>query len=320
MALAWSVLYAVVVGSAAFAGERETGTLRLLDILPAARPVVWAGKFSFRAVHHDGADRPALRHGGVRYRSWGYFDGLALLFTGDSKSLLGAMPRAGRTDDAGLGTVLVVDPQQCIDRRDRHGRFHCDLHDLFDGESTWKYCDGCEYHQEDQIESPNIHFHELVVILAILVASNLLFTRTRDVRRLPFQFQSPIVMTPADPEHAEPSDPASVAGRSGDGAGEWPRRATVDQLPRRSRRAESCSLVWETAGECETTWCLLAVIGLVVPLPFYVSMLRLEPCLCCCWTRSSRWWRGSTSLGWRTEGGPNGSSLIMGCGRVWSGW
>ena len=33
----------------------------------------------------------------------------------------------------------------------------------------------------------------------ILVASNLLFTRTSRRRRLPFQFQSPIVMTSADP-------------------------------------------------------------------------------------------------------------------------
>ena len=43
-------LYAFAVGAAAFAGERETGTLRLLDLLPASRPVVWAGKVSFAFV------------------------------------------------------------------------------------------------------------------------------------------------------------------------------------------------------------------------------------------------------------------------------
>ena len=49
-ALLWASLYALAAGAAAFAGERETGTLRLLDMLPADRRVVWAGKFSFALV------------------------------------------------------------------------------------------------------------------------------------------------------------------------------------------------------------------------------------------------------------------------------
>ncbi len=49
-ALLWAGLYAVAAGAAAFAGERETGTLRLLDVLAADRRVVWAGKFSFAFV------------------------------------------------------------------------------------------------------------------------------------------------------------------------------------------------------------------------------------------------------------------------------
>ena len=49
-ALIWASLYAVAAGAAAFAGERETGTLRLLDIMPADRRVVWAGKVSFALV------------------------------------------------------------------------------------------------------------------------------------------------------------------------------------------------------------------------------------------------------------------------------
>ena len=50
LALCWATLYAFAVGAAAFAGERETGTLRFLDILPASRRVVWAGKVSFAFV------------------------------------------------------------------------------------------------------------------------------------------------------------------------------------------------------------------------------------------------------------------------------
>ena len=49
-ALLWASLYAVAVGAGAFAGERETGTLKLLDNLPADRSVVWLGKFSFGLV------------------------------------------------------------------------------------------------------------------------------------------------------------------------------------------------------------------------------------------------------------------------------
>ncbi len=47
LALGWTYLYAIAVGAGAFAGEREASTLRLLDILPADRRIVWAGKVSF---------------------------------------------------------------------------------------------------------------------------------------------------------------------------------------------------------------------------------------------------------------------------------
>lgn len=50
MAIGFAGLYAFAVGAAAFAGERETGTLRLLDVLPAPRRTVWASKVSFGLV------------------------------------------------------------------------------------------------------------------------------------------------------------------------------------------------------------------------------------------------------------------------------
>ena len=49
LALLWAGLYALAAGAAAFAGERETGTLHLLDIMPIDRRLVWAGKISFAA-------------------------------------------------------------------------------------------------------------------------------------------------------------------------------------------------------------------------------------------------------------------------------
>ena len=46
-ALAWAVFYAFAAGSAAFAGERESGTLGFLDALPVPRAALWLGKATF---------------------------------------------------------------------------------------------------------------------------------------------------------------------------------------------------------------------------------------------------------------------------------
>src|SRR5947209_4629763 len=43
----WACLYAIAVGAAAFAGEREAKTLTLLDTVPVGRGVLWGGKAGF---------------------------------------------------------------------------------------------------------------------------------------------------------------------------------------------------------------------------------------------------------------------------------
>jgi hypothetical protein len=47
MAAGWTALYALAVAAAAFAGEKETGTLRLLDTMPVGRARLWWGKAVF---------------------------------------------------------------------------------------------------------------------------------------------------------------------------------------------------------------------------------------------------------------------------------
>src|SRR5579863_3713648 len=47
IALGFAALYACAVGAAAFAGERETGTLTLFDGLPLTRRDLWLGKVAF---------------------------------------------------------------------------------------------------------------------------------------------------------------------------------------------------------------------------------------------------------------------------------
>ena len=54
LALGWTTLYALVVGAAAFAGERETKTLAFLDAVPVPRSVLWNGKASFGLVSTAG--------------------------------------------------------------------------------------------------------------------------------------------------------------------------------------------------------------------------------------------------------------------------
>ncbi len=49
-ALGWTCLYAFAVAAAAFAGERESRTLILLDSLPVERWQLWKGKVSFAFV------------------------------------------------------------------------------------------------------------------------------------------------------------------------------------------------------------------------------------------------------------------------------
>ena len=50
LAMAWAVLHAFAVGAAALAGERETNTLLLLDVLPIGRRRIWMGKVTYALV------------------------------------------------------------------------------------------------------------------------------------------------------------------------------------------------------------------------------------------------------------------------------
>ncbi|MDR3636070.1 MAG: hypothetical protein P4L84_19870 [Isosphaeraceae bacterium] len=50
LALSWTALYAFAISAAAFAGEREHGTLRWLDAIPIDRRTLWGGKASFALV------------------------------------------------------------------------------------------------------------------------------------------------------------------------------------------------------------------------------------------------------------------------------
>ncbi len=285
MALIWTGVYAVAVGAAAFAAERETGTLRLLDILPVGRPVVWAGKVSFALlttlvlaalllamamIGTDRWDRWGTEHFGPEGNLTPWLAvcyGLAVLMTLTwglfwssilSNALTAALVAACST---AVSTIFVLTGISA--------RFML-------ANSPWNL----ERHDENAYLFAIL---EIAVILVTLAASNLFFTRTSRRRRLPFQFQSPIVLTPVDrvqPRRIQLQSPVTATlatGKSLQTASGRAQASASDQSPRRSWLTEASALVWETRYQSATTWALLAVIGLALPLPFYLSAGYLDP-------------------------------------------
>jgi hypothetical protein len=272
LAWGWTCLYAFVVGAAAFAGERETGTLRLLDILPAPRTVVWSGKVSFAlgttlalagtllGMAALGTDRwgPqddafALRFGvslGVMVLhalGWGLFFSAIL-----SNALFAAIASICFTGLSSSVLVAVIDEA------------------YFGGQT-----------------SQQMMLWHLLGALAPLLASHIAFTWARRSRRSPlqFRFQSPIVVTwSRSPRprrlqvqlqpHDTPAKPKPMPKPKGPmpelstvvAATSW----TADQPRPRSWFAEARSLAWETIREGRSAWCLFAVIGLIIPVCLFI--------------------------------------------------
>jgi hypothetical protein len=262
-ALCWTGLYAFAVGAAAFAGERETGTLRFLDILPASRRVVWAGKVSFAFVttmalavvllaiaalgsDHWGMDWP--------YRlSWNELPMLGLLPVALVAGLLcsSIMNNALLAALAAMG-LATLSWVVLLSRLDRFYGF------------------GWEQTRE--------HLAWLIGgMVTALIASHVAFTWPRPTRRLrfPIRFQSPIVVTPSDParDGREPS-------RAGSGVAEAAvvpvpipyvastvsaRPWSADRPRPRSRFTEFRYLAWQAIREGFRIWCYLLALGMIVP-------------------------------------------------------
>jgi hypothetical protein len=260
LAVGWAGLYAFAVGAAAFAGERETGTLRLLDVLPAPRRVVWAGKVSFALIttialaalllglamldapivplRRPGASEAALLLGSMLLM------GLAVsLFCSAvlNSALLAAVTAIGLTT---IGHLVMLD----------------------------------QYPDRSTLPLPA---RELALALVALVGSLVAFSWGRRSRRLPIalQLRSPIEVrwtgrprAGASPSRAAtepavtPSAPAPtpampIPGRSIAAPAIW----TSDRPRPRLRLAELRSLAWQTMRQGRTTWLLLLAIGLIGP-------------------------------------------------------
>ena len=265
-ALAWASLYALAAGAAAFAGERETGTLRLLDIMPVDRHVVWAGKVSFALVTSAALTLLLLVMADWSTESWNPHDpltawqaiffgmlvlvalGWGLFWSSILKSALTAAVAA--ICFAGLTLVGVLS-------------IYLDLHSRDRSDAT-----------------AFAGIAEIVVIGVTVAASDAFFTGATRLRRksfewlrgMPLEFRSPIVVTlrrSSRPRPTQLQTPVAVVPTPS------PRPMAVARTPETSGAMPSSRWLWmaeartlagQTIKEGIKVWFLLAAIALGPPL------------------------------------------------------
>ena len=254
LALLWAGLYALAAGAAAFAGERESGTLRLLDIFSIDRRVVWAGKTSFAVVTTlmltvallviaaFGTERldVLMRH---RLRDvisiimfvlvalgWGLFWSSVLRST-----LVAALVAMGCT-----GLMLAY--------------FYRNPN--------------LNYASYSVISSFPVV--ELAVVVVTIAASHVFFTRSVRPRGFPLLFRSPIVF-PGSPSRRvgrnQVQSPSAVISMSPSRAYAFVRHmqaSPTQRVGRRSWMLETRNLVWQTIKEGRTIWLLLLAVGVAL--------------------------------------------------------
>jgi ABC-type transport system involved in multi-copper enzyme maturation permease subunit len=270
IAMGWTCLYAFAAGAAAFAGEREAGTLRLLDLLPASRRDVWTGKVSFAIVSTVGlasvltalAATDGPPHPGW---TWSMADDEALLMLGTliSQALAWGLLCSSMSPSALLAAVAAIGLTGISRIVSIAGQYQTRAEPL-----VW----------------------DLGVALAALAGSWIVFTWGRPDRRLlpaarlPFavRLRSPIEVSwagrprPAADRSRKPIAPPEatldvappIAARPpAIAAARW----SGDRPRPRSRLAEFRHLVWQTMREGRTTWLFLLAFGLVYPTLLFLD-------------------------------------------------
>ena len=270
----WTILYALAVGAAMFASERETGTLRFLDILPASRQVIWSAKVSFAFVTTAVLAGIFFGIAALGSESWGPgwssqlpVDRLAIigmvplaLVVGLSCSsimnnaLLAALGAAGLTSIGWL--ILLAD----LDMKYRGAR--SDLREYL----SWY----------------------LGSMLLAILGSNLAFTWSRRTRRVPFRirFRSPVAMAWDDSIGAQKAAAAAQAQ-----AAVAPEIRTAEPVPMpipmtarawsadqprpRSWFTEFRYLAWQSMSEGRRILCYLCVFGLILPMAVYLATIPI---------------------------------------------
>ncbi len=251
LALLWAGLYALAAGAAAFAAERETGTLHLLDIVPIDRRLVWAGKTSFALVTTIaltvillviaafGTDRWDLlilhTPGAIRVvmivlvaLGWGLF----------WSSIFKTALAAALSGMCCTGLILVMGNYALIYGAPSANR--------------------------------SFGFVEFAVVIATILASHAFFTQSIGLRRFPIEFRSPIAFNrsrwPRSGRIQARSLSAVVpAPISHENAVMRPLRTSAPARPGRpSWLVETRNLVWQTIKQGIGTWSILLAIAVAV--------------------------------------------------------
>ncbi|MFI5457427.1 MAG: hypothetical protein ACHRXM_18440 [Isosphaerales bacterium] len=259
-ALLCASLYAFAAGAAAFAGEREAGTLGLLDILPVDRRVVWAGKVSFALVTTLALTLVLLAMAAMSTDRWMPQGVLAFwVALGFGMIVLVALGW-GLFWSAILSNALTA-AVTAICCTVLSLSFLVRLVEMDGGRGL-----------------PIVA--QLFVILATVIASDVIFTRAMRWRQVQFEFRSPVVVTRAESASARrvqlqiQSPVATVVSRRA--AAGTPESLVTDQSPRRSWVVEARALAWQTMKEGGRTWCLLAAIGLGLPMLIFLRFGYLD--------------------------------------------
>jgi ABC-2 family transporter protein len=252
-ALICASLYAFATGAAAFAGERETGTLRLLDVLPIDRRVVWMGKVSFALVTTLSLMLVLLAMAAVSTDQWKPQGPLsiaeALCFGMMVLVALGwGLVWSAILSNALTAAVLAI----CCT-----------------GVSLSFLLSGLDNVFLNPIGLLIFTLWHFLVFLVTLIASVVIFARAMRWKRLQLEFRSPIVVNLTDSTSSrrrqiQIQSPVATVLLPRPAAGLLEALAT-DQPPHRSWMTKARALAWQTMREGRRTWYLLVVIGLVLP-------------------------------------------------------
>ncbi len=253
-ALFWSGLYALAAGAAAFAAERETGTLRLLDILPADRRLVWAGKVSFAIVSTVGLTALLLLMAAAGTRMWNLEIGLTRLSAAIAcMFVLLALGWGLFWSSIVKSSLTAALAAMCctgllVGYYSQYPVAPYPLRDLFG-------------------------LAEFVVFIATVAASDLVFTSSTRRSRMPFQLQSPIIRRPSvspragrfgvqSPRTAVPPRPITPVRQ--------PQAETRPAPGRRSLLIQAWALFRQTVKQGWQTWAMLTTILMVLAASSHV--------------------------------------------------
>jgi ABC-2 family transporter protein len=264
-ALICASLYAFATGAAAFAGEREMGTLRLLDSLPADRRVVWTAKVSFAVVTTLALTLLLVAMAALYTDRWKTTGSLSIWEALSFGMLVPIALGWGLFWSAILSNALAAAVTAIFCAAVSLSFVTNRLDDVYLGRvnlSTFVLC-------------------ECFLFLATLIASAAIFTRLLRWKDVHVEFQSPIVVNrpgSTSPRRTQLQVQSPVAAMLASRPAVGPRHASAtDHSLHRSRVAEARAMVWQTVKEGRKTWGLLAALGSLAPALARLRFFYVDP-------------------------------------------